>query len=150
VSTVERQRQERARSGSRRKRDREAAGLTDQADRESAKLAEESIAQREREDRLRPQVKQSPTADVAWAFACETLQAAVPASAFRLWLDPLVCVGEVSGALAIEAPEGTFTWTFRRYGALIGRAVRSGEADYRGAFLFRADPPSIGDDEGLL
>jgi hypothetical protein len=92
----------------------------------------------------------SPTdLDALWRTTQERLEGSVPESTYRLWLEPLTCIGEVSGALAVEAPERTFAWTFRRYGALLGRATRDA-TDYRGAFLFRAAPPSPGDDEGLL
>lgn len=149
MSTVER-RQERARQGSGRKRDLAAGGLTGHADRENAKRVEEQLAQREREVRLRPQVRSAPAADSGWASAREALRSAIPASTFGLWIEPLRCIGDVSGALAIEAPDGLFAWVFRRYGALLGHAVREADGDYRGAFLFRAEPPGRSDEDGLL
>jgi hypothetical protein len=148
VNTVD-QRRGRAASGSRRKRDLAAAGLTDHADRENEKRVEEQLAQNEREVRLRPQVQSPPGAGSAWAATQVALRQAVPESTYELWLAPLACIGEVSGGLAVEAPDGLFAWIFRRYGALLGHAVRA-ETDYRGAFLFRAAPASRGDDEGLL
>jgi hypothetical protein len=139
------QRRDRVRAGSGRKRDLAAVGLTDHADREASKRAEEAVAQREREDRLRPQVRQSDAAQSAWAKVQSALGRAVPESTFRIWLEPLACIGEVSGALAIEAPEGLFAWTFRHYAGLLGATVR-GATDYRGLFLFRGAAPAPGDD----
>jgi hypothetical protein len=148
VSAVE-QKKSRVLSGSRRRRDLAAVGLTDQANRESEKRAAEALAQREREARLRPQVQSSPSADSAWASVCEALRISVPESTFALWLEPLTCIGEVSGALAVEAPEHTFAWTACRYGALLGRHARDA-SEHRGVFLFRARPPSRTEDDGLL
>jgi hypothetical protein len=143
------QRRGRVNSGSRRKRDLTAVGLTDHADREAGDRVAEALAQHERETRLRPSVKPSLAADTAWIDVRAVLREAVSESTFALWLDPLDVLGEVSGGLAVEAPDGIFAWIFRRYGALLGHAVRDA-TDYRGAFLFRAPPPSRGDDEGLL
>jgi DnaA N-terminal domain len=137
------------RGGSRRRRDLAAVGLTDHADAEAAKRTREQLAQQEREVRLRPQVRTSPAADEAWEAVRTALRDAVPESTFNLWLDPLACVGEVSGALAVEAPEGIFAWTFRRYGALLGNAARD-TTDHRGVFLFRAQPAPLTDEDGLL
>jgi hypothetical protein len=149
LMATQQERRSRVASGSRRKRDVTGAGLSGHVDRESAERAAEALAQFEREQRLRPQVRPTPSADAGWAAVADVLREWVPESTYRLWLEPLTCIGEVSGALAVEAPEDTFAWIFRRYGALLGRATREA-TDHRGVFLFRAAPPSRGDDEGLL
>jgi hypothetical protein len=143
------EREKRVRGGSRRRRDLAAVGLIDHADRAAVERADEEIAQRDREERLRPQVQRSDKAEAAWSVAQLALSTAVPDSTYRLWLEPLTCLGEVSGALAVEASEGIFVWVFRRYAALLGDAVRR-ETDYRGLFLFRGQPPTPGNDEGLF
>lgn len=137
-------REQRVREGSRRKRDRAAVGLTSHADSETAKAAASAVAEMERERRLRPQVIASEAAITAWASATVALRAAVPDSTYRLWLEPLDCIGEVDGALAIEAPVDLLAWVRRRYGSLVGEAIRR-ETDHRGAFLFCAAPDDDGD-----
>lgn len=131
MSQLDEQRRKRAASGSRRRRDLNAAGI-----RQESKAAREETERREREDRLRPKVAASPKADAAWEAAAAALKDCLPDSRFSLWLGPIACLGEVDGALALEAPEGIFAWTNRRYGKLIGETVR-GATDYRGAFLFQ-------------
>ena len=141
MSQLEQKRRERATAGSRRKRDREAAGL-----RVVGKHEQEQAELKEREDRLRPRVAGSPETDSAWSDVVAELTAVVSESMYALWLGPLNCLGEVDGALVLEAPEGIFAWTNRRYGKLIGDVVR-GATDYRGAFLFQRQSEK---DEGIL
>jgi hypothetical protein len=67
-----------------------------------------------------------------------------PVPTFKIWLEPMACIGSVDGAMAVEAPGHIFAWLNRRYGKRLGDAVRE-TTGYRGAFLFLAAPP---DDRG--
>ncbi|HUB98540.1 MAG TPA: hypothetical protein VMS11_01825 [Solirubrobacterales bacterium] len=140
------ERRQRVRGGSRRKRDLAAAGLQSQADHEAERSTAELIAHTEREERQRPKVKETAAASAAWTIAKAATEASVPESTFMLWIQPVTCIGEVDGALALEMPALSFDWFRRRYAGLIGEAIRA-ETDYRGAFLFLALPEP---DEGLI
>ncbi len=153
-------RRERVANGSRRKRDLYAVGAStskrggeawqrDAAAR--AGLAEAAEREREaREARLRPEIENTPGSSEAWERTCAVLAASVPGSTFKLWIEPFTCLGEAGSALCLEAPSETLAWSIRRYGQLIGDAVRKA-TDYRGAFLFLGPdaPPEHGED-GLL
>jgi hypothetical protein len=145
-------RRSRVRNGSRRRRDLAAVSpsLQGEADRLRADHAAAKAAQRDREERLRPQVSESPAASAAWLKVAAGLQRSVPESTYRIWFEPLWCIGEVKGALAVAGPdERRIDWVARTYGHMLGEAVRA-ETEYRGAFLFLAPPASTADDEGLL
>lgn len=132
------QRRERVANGSRRKRDLEAG-------------REQEVTERQaREDRLRPKITEMAKAATAWEQAAAALAAAVSPAALRLWITPLHCIGEASGALCLEAPPAVVSWTERRYGRLIGETVRS-VSEYRGVFFFLGSGTASDEDEdGLL
>jgi hypothetical protein len=152
-------RQQRVRQGSRRKRDLAAvrgssSGRKTERWQASAAMLERRseearLAREDREARLRPQIEETTAASEAWAHAQAALAAALPASAFALWVEPFACLGEVNGALCLEGPPAIFGWAERRYGGLIGEAVR-GRSDYRGVFLFLAADPTSNETDGLL
>jgi DnaA N-terminal domain len=131
-------RRERVRNGSLRKRDLNAV---------ATKHSSEAARREEREARLRPKVVSSAEAGRSWNATRAHLAAALPPATFALWVEPLRCIGEVDDALALEAPEQVHGWTERRYGKLIGEAVRATSASC-GAFLFRADQRH--EDDGCL
>jgi chromosomal replication initiator protein len=54
------------------------------------------------------------------------LRAALPASTFQLWLEPLSVVGAQAGTLYLSAPDGIHTWAERRYSGLIREALAAG------------------------
>lgn len=151
-------RRQRVAGGSRRKRDLAATGAAPPARRRerwerdanqrAVERAEQESRRREREDRLRPEIRETADATAAFAKVVETLRAALPDSAFRLWVEPLTLVGEVNGALWLDAPDAIAAWTERRYAHLIGEAIREA-TDYRGFFLGREEQVPD-EDEGLL
>ena len=61
--------------------------------------------------------------DALWRATQERLQASVPDSTFRLWLQPLQAVGADAETLYLTAPEGIRAWAERRYSALIERSA---------------------------
>lgn len=122
VSGLEEVRAQRAREGSRRRRDVEALEAA------AARVVED------RESRLLACLRATPAAARAWDEARDALARCVPESTFRLWLDPLGCLGESQGALYVVAGDHVYGWASRRYSTLIGDAVRR-VSDYRGVFL---------------
>lgn len=100
-----------------------------------------------REERLRPRVVASDQAQEAWGKVRAALVDCLPESTFGLWIDPLHLVGEVNGALWLDAPIRIAAWTERRYAHLIGDAIR-GLSDYRGLYLGRQEEADK--DDGLL
>ncbi len=69
--------------------------------------------------------------DSLWRSAQERLQASVPESTYRLWLEPLRAVGAVGETLYLTAPEGIRTWAERRYSALIAEALADSDSPLR-------------------
>lgn len=65
------------------------------------------------------------TAAVAWAIIADRLSASLPASTFRLWIEPLHAVGVDGATLLLDGPEGIRAWAARRYTSLIGEALRA-------------------------
>jgi hypothetical protein len=107
--------------------------------------AEEERRRREREERLRPNVRATQAATMAWQETQARVSALLPETTFRLWIQPIHCLGEVDGALAVAAPAGIRVWTERRYGSFLGNIVREA-SDFRGIFFFVADYPEQEDD----
>jgi chromosomal replication initiator protein len=71
------------------------------------------------------------------------LEASVPESTFRLWLEPLEAVAVEGDTLFLSAPEGIRAWTERRYSSLIEEALGdSGTGPQRVSF---AQPRSGGE-----
>ncbi len=76
--------------------------------------------------------------DALWKATQDRLRASVPASTFRLWLDPLRASGADADTLYLSAPEGIRAWAERRYSSLIAEALAdSGTTLCRVSF----DPP---------
>lgn len=62
--------------------------------------------------------------DALWRATRDRLRAAVPASTFNIWLDPIEVVGAAGQTLHLTAPEGVRAWAERRYSGLIAEALR--------------------------
>jgi chromosomal replication initiator protein len=62
--------------------------------------------------------------DALWRAARERLKSSVPASTYRLWLEPLEAVGSDDGTIFLTAPESVRAWSERRYSSLIAEALR--------------------------
>jgi chromosomal replication initiator protein len=61
--------------------------------------------------------------DSLWQDVRDRLRAALPASTFELWLEPLKVVGAQAGVLYLAAPAGIQAWAERRYSGLIREAL---------------------------
>ncbi|HEY2335636.1 MAG TPA: chromosomal replication initiator protein DnaA [Solirubrobacterales bacterium] len=61
--------------------------------------------------------------DSLWQDVQDRLRAALPASTFQLWLEPLSVVGTRAGTLCLSAPDGIHAWAERRYLGLIREAL---------------------------
>ena len=66
-----------------------------------------------------------------WKAVTDRLQASVPESTFRLWLEPLRAAATQGNTLYISAPAGIRTWVERRYASLISEALRQVAATLR-------------------
>jgi chromosomal replication initiator protein len=73
----------------------------------------------------RPVADDSPRNELQalWRAIQERLEASVPESTYRLWLEPVEAVGIEGGTLFLTAPEGIRAWTERRYSSLIAEAL---------------------------
>ena len=81
--------------------------------------------------------------DALWRATQEQLQASVPESTFRLWLEPLQAVGSDGETLYLSGPEGIRAWAERRYSSLIARALTDvGAPLSRIAFTDGSDAPA--------
>jgi hypothetical protein len=135
-------RRERVQQGSRRKRDLVAVGVKPEQWQRGlaaaqARRAEKQAKRQERETRLLQTLVDSEEAKAAWASAREVIANSVEPTTFDLWLAPVECEGEAEGALFLTAPASIATWTERRYGRILGNAVRE-VSEFRGVFLFAA------------
>ena len=61
--------------------------------------------------------------EALWRATKERLEASVPESTYRLWLEPLEAVGAEGDTLYLTAPDGIRAWTERRYSSLIAEAL---------------------------
>ena len=61
--------------------------------------------------------------DSLWQDVQDRLRAALPASTFQLWLEPLKVIGAQADVLYLAAPAGIQAWTERRYSSLIREAL---------------------------
>lgn len=130
---LQKRRAERARNGSNRRRDNEA--LREEA--AAARIA----AQIDRRERLLAQTKKTQRAEDLWEKALARIREAIPESTFRLWIEPLVLVGEVNESLHLEAPEGIHAWVERRYGYLLGETAREVGERCKGVYVTRFPDP---------
>jgi chromosomal replication initiator protein len=73
----------------------------------------------------RPVADDSPRneLDALWRATQKRLEASVPESTYRLWLEPLEAAGVEGETLYLTAPEGIKAWTERRYSSLIAEAL---------------------------
>jgi len=65
--------------------------------------------------------------DLLWKRVREQLEAALPSSTFRLWLDPLRVVSAQGSTLFVAAPQAVRAWVERRYADQV-RAAVAGQA----------------------
>jgi chromosomal replication initiator protein len=65
--------------------------------------------------------------DLLWGRVRQQLEAALPSSTFRLWLDPLRVVSAQGSTLFVAAPQSVRAWVERRYADQVREAV-SGQA----------------------
>jgi len=70
-----------------------------------------------------PDNSPSPQLDALWRATQERLQASVPESTYRLWLEPLEVVGAESETLFLTAPDSIRAWSEKRYSSLIEEAL---------------------------
>jgi chromosomal replication initiator protein len=61
--------------------------------------------------------------DLLWKRVREQLEAALPSSTFRLWLDPLRVVSAQGSTLFVAAPQAVRAWVERRYADQVRDAV---------------------------
>jgi chromosomal replication initiator protein len=61
--------------------------------------------------------------EALWGETRSRLQASVPDSTFKLWLEPLRAVGAQADVLYLTAPDGIRAWVERRYSSLIREAL---------------------------
>jgi chromosomal replication initiator protein len=71
-------------------------------------------------------VPASPPAELEtlWRRVQEQLEAALPSSTFRLWLEPLKVVSAQGSTLFVAAPQSVRAWVERRYSDQLRAAVR--------------------------
>ncbi len=84
--------------------------------------------------------------DSLWQDVQDRLRAALPASTFQLWLEPLNVVGAQAGTLHLSAPAGIHAWAERRYAGLIREALLaagSGLTDVSIAAVGDASKPQL-------
>jgi chromosomal replication initiator protein len=60
-----------------------------------------------------------------WERVQENLRAQLPATTFKLWIEPLRPVSAQAGTLHLAAPETTRAWVERRYSASLEAAIRA-------------------------
>ncbi len=67
--------------------------------------------------------------EALWEEIQRRLQAAVPESTFKIWLEPLRAVGAQGATLYLTAPDGIRTWVERRYSSLLREALAESPAE---------------------
>jgi chromosomal replication initiator protein len=81
--------------------------------------------------------------NVLWARVRRELEAALPSSTFRLWLDPLRVVAAQGSTLFIAAPQPVRAWVERRYSSLLLAAVRDQAPSLTEIAFVEAEAPAI-------
>jgi chromosomal replication initiator protein len=81
--------------------------------------------------------------EAIWGRVREELAASMPASTFRLWLEPLRVVSAQRETLYLTAPESVRAWVERRYAARLVAAVR-----HQAAALGLTQVGFLGDESG--
>jgi chromosomal replication initiator protein len=69
--------------------------------------------------------------EALWQATLARLEASVPESTYRLWLQPLQVLGSEGETLFLTAPEGIRAWAERRYLSLIEEALHELEGPLR-------------------
>jgi chromosomal replication initiator protein len=83
-----------------------------------------------------------------WRATQKRLQASVPESTYRLWLEPLKAAGAADDTLYLTAPESIRAWTERRYSALIAEALAEAGTELRQvSFAEPREVPALADVE---
>jgi chromosomal replication initiator protein len=81
--------------------------------------------------------------NVLWARVRGELEAALPSSTFRLWLDPLRVVAAQGSTLFIAAPQPVRAWVERRYSSQLLAAVRDQAPSLTEIAFVEAEAPAI-------
>jgi chromosomal replication initiator protein len=81
--------------------------------------------------------------NVLWARVRRELEAALPSSTFRLWLDPLRVVAAQGSTLFIAAPQPVRAWVERRYSSQLLAAVRDQAPSLTEIAFVEAEAPAI-------
>lgn len=68
----------------------------------------------------------TPEIEGFWQATRSRLQACIPESTCRLWIDPLQLVGAQDDTLYLAAPDGIREWSERHYSSLISEALQDG------------------------
>jgi chromosomal replication initiator protein len=63
--------------------------------------------------------------ETLWNRVREELEAALPSSTFRLWLEPLQAISAQGSTLFVAAPQAVRAWVERRYAGQLRAAVRN-------------------------
>jgi chromosomal replication initiator protein len=69
--------------------------------------------------------------DALWRATQDRLEASVPESTFRLWLEPIKAVAAAGDTLYLTAPDSVRAWAERRYAALIAEALADSDTPLR-------------------
>jgi chromosomal replication initiator protein len=97
-------------------------------------------------------VQQTVSEDVAaiWTRVRDELESSVPATAYKLWIEPLRAVTATGSTLYLAAPPGIRAWVERRYSSRIAAALRdSAPALRQVGFVVDADPGAATDEVAL-
>jgi chromosomal replication initiator protein len=78
--------------------------------------------------------------ETIWADVQGRLRSSVPASTFRLWLEPLRALAAQGETLYLSAPEGIRAWVERRYSSLISEALAGADTPLREVSFATAEP----------
>jgi chromosomal replication initiator protein len=81
--------------------------------------------------------------NVLWARVREQLEAALPSSTFRLWLEPLRVVAAQGSTLFIAAPQPVRAWVERRYSGQLLAAVREQAPSLHEIAFVDAEAPAV-------
>jgi chromosomal replication initiator protein len=80
---------------------------------------------------------------VLWARVTGQLEAALPSSTFRLWLEPLRVVAAQGSTLFVAAPQPVRAWVERRYSGQLLSAVREQAPSLTEIAFVEAEAPAV-------
>jgi chromosomal replication initiator protein len=80
---------------------------------------------------------------VLWARVTGQLEAALPSSTFRLWLEPLRVVAAQGSTLFVAAPQPVRAWVERRYSGQLLAAVREQAPSLTEIAFVEAEAPAV-------